>query len=119
MSEQMSLLSVEPTQGRTRSSDPQTSVQGARRVNARAQRRRIAAAFIGGREYVTADWLAGNDNITFSHRSAWSARCGDLVRDGYLAKSDPVQGATQMVLSYVLTDKGWAWARDITREVAA
>lgn len=114
---QLSLLDppVEPTHGRSRASDPATSVTGARRAPAATQRRTIAAALLR-RPYVTADWLAENDHLHQSHRSAWSSRCGDLVRDGYLAKSDPVPGPNQLVLSYVLTPAGREWARQVTAE---
>ena len=66
-----------------------------------------------------ADWLAENDNITFSHRSAWSSRCGDLVRDGYMEKAGTVPGERQRVTAYKLTTAGWAWAKGLTSERGA
>ena len=106
---------LEPTVGRTRATDPETSAIAARRCKPGSQRFLIACWFACGRDYADADSLAQADPVG-RHRSTWSARLGDLCRDGVLRRSDPVPGASQSVLSYVLTETGAAWVRRTTRE---
>lgn len=111
-----SAVEVEPTDGRTRGSDPEPSRVGARRVNARSQRRMIAA-WLSRHDYVTADQMwASVLTEKRPDRGTWSARLGGLVRDGLLEKGDRVPGPNQMVTSYVLTERGRAWRNDLLRE---
>jgi hypothetical protein len=112
-----SLFDIEPTQGRVRASDPQTSVVGAKRTRPGAQRYRIACE-LSRLPYVTADLLADGDPHG-SHRSVWSARLGGLCRDGLLERGDPVRGASQPVLSYHLTADGRRWVRSLLSEAVA
>ena len=105
---------LEPTQGATRRSDPETSVTGARRSRPGAQRYRIACE-LTRLPYVTADMLADGDPHG-SHRSVWSTRLGGLVRDGLVEKAGPVRGRNQLVVSYVLTEAGRVWVRGLLSE---
>lgn len=115
---QLDLLSVEPAQGRTRHHDPAPSVTAAKRAPVRTQRRVIAAA-LTCRPYVTADWLADNDHLNQSHRSVWSTRLGGMVRDGLLEKAGTVPGPSQQVTAYQFTAKGRAWASELLSETRA
>lgn len=114
---QMSLLDVEPTAGRARRTDPVSSTVAARRCRPGSQRYAIALAFRLGAQYVTADQLADRDP-NGSHRSAWSARLGQLVKEKRLEKGPMVPGHGQDVLSYHLTDAGRAWVADLTEQAS-
>lgn len=114
---QGSLLDAPTTQGRTRRTDPVSSVTAAKRCRPGSQRYAIALAFRLGASHVTADQLADRDPKK-SHRSAWSARLGQLVKEGRLEKGPMVPGHGQDVLSYHLTAEGRAWVADLMERVA-
>lgn len=108
---------LEPDNGQVRTTDPHTSVIGARRSRPGAQRYRIACELLR-LPFVTADMLADGDPHG-SHRSVWSTRLGGMVHDGLLRRGEPKRGAQQMVLSYELTDAGRVWARSLLSERVA
>ncbi len=117
------LFDVEPTQGRTRASDPQTSASAGRTAQAAKQRRLIARLLLT-RDYVTADdvWQA---DLTPNRpdRASYSTRLGGLVADGLMVAGDPVprthRGRERLVLSYWPTDEGRRWFRDLLAERSA
>ena len=98
------LFDAPETQGRSRKSDPQTSVDAAKTVKVGSQRHRLLSEMRHGP--VTADYMAAI--YPEIHRSSWSTRLGGLVKDGLVEQS----GTTRhhplglKVLVYRLTDKG-------------
>lgn len=115
---------VEPTQGRARQGDPQTSRLAASKARVGYQRAHIAR-LLARYPYVTADdvWTADLRDCR-PDRGTYSTRLGGLVHDGLLVKGGPVQRADQhghrrSVVTYQLTDEGRAWVRRVTAERGA
>lgn len=116
------LFDVEPSQGRTRQSDPEPSVIAARRCRAPEQRITIATLFAAGDPWVTADLLYKRYSLN-EHgvqvgpdRSAWSSRLGGLVADGILCKRQGTVPGRQgrPVTAYELNGvAGRAWVADL------
>lgn len=127
---QLSLLDppVEPTVGRTRRSDPATSVAAGRSARVAFQRSLIARLLLT-RDYVTADdvWEADLRDCR-PDRSSYSTRLGGLCDDttgpALLERGDPViradrHGKERLVVTYWPTPAGRRWVRERTSERVA
>lgn len=102
------LFDAPETQGRSRKSDPQTSVDAAKTVKAGTQRALLLDWLRLARHHgVTADEM--QDHYPHIHRSTWATRLSGMARDGlvYVRTTHPNR-AGRRVQVFCLTEKGEA-----------